>query len=111
MSIFLRPARPRILIEDVKRVWRSSTSRYKLVFGALSIGITSVIVTGFVLESRWGVLPEGPQLIYAEDFPANRTDAQIQQDQWADARKRRAFAQERQREWKKIDDALSRHGF
>lgn len=111
MSIFLRPARPKALIEDVKRVWRSSTSRYKLVFGAAALGVTSIIMTGFVLESRWGVLPERPQLIYAEDFPANRTDAQIKQDQWADARERRAAAEERRREWKKIDDALSSYGF
>lgn len=110
MSIFLRPARPKALIADVKRVWTSSTSRYKLVFGAAALAVTSIIVTGFVLESRWGVLPEGPQIVYAEDFPANRTDAQIQKDQWADARARRAAAEERRREWKKIDDALSRHG-
>lgn len=111
MSIFLRPARPKALIADVKRLWRSSTHRYKLVFGALAIGVTSLIVTGFVLESRWGVLPEGPQIVYAEDFPINRTDAQIREDQWAAARARRAAADERQRQWKKIDDALSRHGF
>ena len=111
MSIFLRPARPKALIADVRRVWRSSTNRYKLVFGALAIGVTSIIVTGFVLESRWGVLPEGPQLIYAEDFPVNRTDAQIKEDQRADARARREAADERRREWKKVDDALSSHGF
>jgi hypothetical protein len=111
MSIFLRPAKPKVLIEDVKRLWRGSTNRYKLVFGALAIGITSIIVTGFVLESRWGVLPEGPQVVYAEDFAANRTDAQIREDQWADARARREAADERRREWKKIDDALTSHGF
>ena len=111
MSIFLRPARPKALIADIQRVWNSSTSRYKLVFGAAAFGVTSLIVTGFVVESRWGVLPEGPQIVYAEDFPANRTDAQIKEDQWADARARRAAAEERQKEWKKVDDALSRYGF
>ena len=110
MAIFPRPARPKALIADIRRVWFGSTPRYKLVFGAAAIGITSLIVTGFVVESRWGVLPEGPQIIYAEDFAANRTDAQIQEDQWADARARRAAAEERQREWKKVDDALSSHG-
>ena len=111
MSIFPRPARPHILIADVKRVWRSSTSRYKLVFGAIAIGITSIIVTGFVLESRWGVLPEGPQLVYAEDFPANRTDAEIRQQQWIDAAERRKAVDARRREFKKLDDALTSHGF
>jgi len=111
MRIFPRPARPKALIDDIRRVWRSSTSRYKLVFGTAAFGVTSLIVTGFVLESHWGVLPEGPQIVYAEDFPANRTDQQIKEDQWADARKRRALAEERRKEWKKVDDALSSYGF
>jgi hypothetical protein len=111
MSIFPRPARPKALIADVKRVWNSSTSRYKLVFGVAALAVNSIIVTGFVVESRWGVLPEGPQITYAEDFPANRTDEQIKQDQWKDARERRALADERQRQWKKVDDALSSYGF
>jgi len=111
MRIFLRPARPKVLIADIKRVWNSSTSRYKLVFGALSLGITSMIMTGVILQTRWDAMPKGPQLIYAEDFPANRTDAQIKQDQWAAARERRVAADERRRQWKKIQDALSKYGF
>ena len=74
MRIFLRPARPRVLIADIKRIWNGSTSRYKLVFGALSLGITSMIVTGFILQTRWDAMPTGPQLIYAANFPADRTD-------------------------------------
>ena len=110
MRIFLRPARPRELIADIKRVWKGSTSRYKLVFGALSLGITSMIMTGVILQTRWDAMPKGPQLIYAEDFPANRTDAQIQKDQWEDARKRRELADERRRQWQKVQAALSKFG-
>jgi hypothetical protein len=111
MSIFLRPARPSALIADVKRIWGSSTGRYKLVFGAAALAITSLIVTGFVVESRWGVLPEGPQIVYAEDFPANRTDAEIRQQQWVDAAERRKANEARRLQWKKLDDALTSHGF
>jgi len=110
MTIFPRPARPRALIADVKRIWNSSTNRYKLVFGAIAIGMTSLIVTGFILESRWGVLPEGPQLIYASDWPASRTDAEIKAQQRADAIEKRKFDEERRRQWKKLDDQLSRYG-
>ena len=111
MAIFPRPARPKALIADIKRVWNSSTGRYKLFFGALAIGITSMIVTGFIVQTRWDAMPKGPQLVYAEDFPANRTDAQIQKDQWEDARKRREAADERRRQWQKIQNELSRFGF
>jgi len=111
MAIFPRPVHPRTLIADVRRVWRSSTSRYKLVFGAISIAVTSLIVTGFILDSRWLGTSSGPTVIYAEDFPANRTDEQIKQDQWAVARERRAAAEERRRQWKRLDNVLSRYGF
>lgn len=110
MTIFPRPARPRALIADVKRIWSGSTNRYKLVFGAIAIGMTSLIVTAFILESRWGVLPEGPQLIYASDWPASRTDAEIKTQQRADAVEKRKLDEERRRQWKKLDDQLSRYG-
>jgi len=110
MAVFPRPARPSAVVADVKRIWRSSTNRYKLVFGALAIGMTSIVITGFILESRWGVLPEGPQVVYATDWPATRTDAEIKAQQRADAAEKRKYMEERRREWKKIDDALTRHG-
>ncbi|HWI85295.1 MAG TPA: hypothetical protein VNT42_03075 [Sphingomonas sp.] len=111
MAVFPRPARPRALIADIQRLWAGSTRRYKLVFGAAAIGITSLIVTGFVIESRWGIMPEGPEVTYASDWPATRTDAEIKAQQRVDAIERRKFADERRRQFKKLDDALTRHGF
>jgi len=111
MSIYPRPARPRALIADIKRVWRTSTRRYKLVFGAAALFMTSGILVIFILESRWGVMPEGPQITYASDWPATRTDAQIRQQQWADAAEKRKFDESRRLQWKKLDDAMTSHGF
>jgi hypothetical protein len=110
MAVFPRPARPRALIADVKRLWNSGTRRYKLVFGALAIGMTSIMVTLFILESRWGVLPEGPQIIYASDWPADRTDAQIKAQQKIDQAVLDKARAERRREFQKLDDALKRSG-
>jgi hypothetical protein len=73
--------------------------------------MTSLVITGFILESRSGVLPKGPQIVYAEDFAANRTDDQIRADQRKDAAERREAADERRRQWKKVDDSLSKYGF
>jgi hypothetical protein len=111
MAVFPRPARPRALIADIKRLWANSTSRYKLVFGAAAIGMVSLIVTGFVVEPRWGVMPEGPQVVYVSDWPATRTDAQIKDQQRIDAMERRKFADERRRQWQKLDRSLDRLGF
>lgn len=111
MAIFPRPAKPRILLADLQRLWRSSTTRYKLVFGALAVGVTSFIVTLFIVESNSIVPPDGPAIIYAADWPASRTDAEIRQQQWKDAAERREAMEARRREFKKIDDALTSYGF
>ncbi len=111
MSIFPRPARPRALIADVKRIWGASTRRYKLVFGAVAIGMTSLMITGFVLESRWGVMPEGPQIVYASDWTLDRSDDEIRKQQWADAAEKRKADEARRLQWKKLDDMLTSHGF
>jgi len=110
MAILPPPARPKTLIADIKRVWNSSTGRYKLVFGTLTVAINSLIITGFVLEAPGGITPDGPQVVYVADYPATRTDAQIREDQWAEARKNRALAEQRRHQWKKVDDALSKFG-
>lgn len=110
MSIFPRPARPQTLIADAKRLWKNSTRRYKLVFGAAAIGMTSLVITGFILESRWGVMPEGPQVVYASDWSLNRTDEEIRKQQWIDAAEKRKADEARRAQWKKLDDALTRHG-
>ena len=111
MSVFPRPARPHALFADLKRMWAGSTRRYKLVFGASAIFMTSLIITGFVLEPRWGVLPEGPQIVYASDWPTTRTDAEIRTQQRIDAMERRKANEERQRQWRKVDKDLDRLGF
>ena len=111
MAFFPRPAAPRAIIADAKRLWMASTRRYKLVFGAAAIGVTSLLITIFILESRWGVMPEGPQLVYAADWPVTRTDAQIKDQQHVDAVERRKLADERRRQWQKVDKSLDRLGF
>ncbi|WP_162875504.1 hypothetical protein [Sphingomonas crusticola] len=111
MAVFPRPAHPRAVIADVRRLWSTSTRRYKLVFGAAAIGVTSLLITIFILESRWGVLPEGPQVVYVSDWPVTRTDAEIKAQQRIDATEKRKLADERRRQWQKVDRNLDRLGF
>jgi hypothetical protein len=110
MSMFPRPARPEALLADVRRMWHASTRRYKLVFGALAITMTSLIITGFVLESRWGIAPEGPQIVYASDWHADRSDSEIQAQQKIDQRAAHAAKEERRRQWQKLDGDLKKLG-
>jgi hypothetical protein len=110
MAFFPRPAHPSAVLADIKRLWATSTRRYKLVFGAAAVAVTSLLVTMFVVESRWGVMPEGPQIVYATDWPSTRTDAEIKTQQRIDAVERRKLADERRRQWQKVDNSLTEMG-
>ena len=110
MAVFPRPAHPRVLLADL-RTFLVGDRHYKLVFATMAIGMTSLIVTGFILESRHGVLPEGEQLTYVEDFSNARTDAQIIAQQKIDQKARDAAAAKKRAEFQKVDKALTRLGF
>jgi hypothetical protein len=110
MSWFPRPAAPRALWADQRHVAGRGDRRYKLVALAVAVGMTSLIITLFVLEARHGILPEGPQITYAADYRSDRTDAEIVASQKVDQRERAAALAEKRRQFRKVDDAMSRWG-
>jgi len=97
------------LLADL-RTFLEGDRHHKLTFATLAIAMTSLIVTGFIVESRSGVLPEGEQLTYAEDFSDTRTDAEIIAQQKIDQKARDAAAAKKRAEFQKVDNALSRLG-
>jgi len=110
MAILPPLARPSVVLRDM-RVFVQGDRRYKLLFAALSVAITSLIVTGLIVESWWGILPEGQQIIYAADFPASRTDAEIIAQQKIDQAILEKAKAERRRQFQKLDDDMTRLGF
>ncbi|MDO6413868.1 hypothetical protein Q4F19_05700 [Sphingomonas sp. BIUV-7] len=108
MGYFPRPAPPKELLADLRGLF-SVGRRHKLVFGAMAVGMTSIIITGFVLESRHGVLP-GASTIYAADWSANRTDAEIIKQQKIDQKVVDTYKAEKRRQFQKVDDAMTRWG-
>jgi hypothetical protein len=109
MAYFPRPARPKALLADFKAMF-AANRRHKLIFGAMAIGMTSLIVTGFILEARNGILP-GASTIYVSDWSATRTDAEIVKQQKIDQKDVEAYKAERRRQFKKVDEAMTRWGF
>lgn len=109
MAVFPRPAKPRALLADIRSAF-GGNRRHKLIFGAAAVGMTSLIVTGFIVESRSGILP-GASVIYASDWTENRTDAEIQKQQKIDQKELDAARAERRAQFKKVDDAMTRWGF
>lgn len=108
MAYFPRPAKPKALIADFKAMF-AANRRHKLVFGAMAVGMTSLIITGFILEARNGILP-GASTIYASDWSENRTDSEIIKQQKIDQKEIEAAKAERRSQFKKVDDAMTRWG-
>lgn len=86
------------------RLFLAGQERYKLLFAVLSILMPALIVIGFYVDSR--VDPPGPQLIYVNSWPADRTDAEITAQQKIDQAKRDAETAERQRQFKELEKRL-----
>jgi hypothetical protein len=108
MSYFPRPASPKVLWADI-RAFTAHRSRYQWAGLAVAIVMPLLIVAGFLHDSSHGIQP-GPQIIYAESWPASRTDAQIKADQKRDQARREAAIKERQRQFRKLDKDLDRLG-
>jgi hypothetical protein len=107
-SWFPRPSTPRAVWADL-RLFASQRSRYQYAGMAVAIGMPALIIAGFWHDASHGIQP-GPQVIYAESWPATRTDAQIKADQIRDRARREAKAKERQRQFQKLDRELKRVG-
>ena len=108
MSWFPRPAGPKALLADL-RLFASQRSRYQWAGLAVAIVMPLLIIAGFWHDASHGIAP-GPQLIYVDSWPANRTDAQIKAQQKVDQARREAALKERQRQFQKLDKDLKKVG-
>lgn len=104
MSWFPRPVGPRAALRDLAAFMRQR-SREKLIGGALAILVTLIIVIEFLVDSQMGTAPP-PQIVYAQSWSANRTDAEIVADQKKDQAERRAAQAEKQRQFQKLEKQL-----
>lgn len=114
MSYFARFS-PFHAIRDL-RVFLRHRSRYELVFLVIAMVVTGVIVAGFVHDSHQA-RPYRREIIYVQQWPADRSDGQIIAQQKLDSVARAREKAEldklqkaRQAEFKKLDDKLKAWG-
>jgi hypothetical protein len=103
-----RPASPRALWADI-RAFTSERRPHHWVAMGLAIAMPIAIIVIFVMDGRTNILP-GPQLIYVESWPANRTDEQIKAEQKIDQAARDKARKAKQAQFKKLDEKLERLG-
>ena len=99
------------------RFFLNQRQPYELWFLVLAVTITSVLIWAFAHDSYFEKEYK-PNIIYVEQWPADRTDVQIRAQQKIDyVKKKERLAEEkaaqdqRRAEFKKVDDALTKWGF
>ena len=99
------------------RLFLSNLPPYHWKIMALSAAIVFALFVGFVHDSRYEI-PYKPNIIYVEQWPASRTEAEIVAQQKIDgAAKTKRLAEEEaeqkktQAQFKKVDDKLKAWGF
>ena len=104
MPWFPRPASPRAAFADLRNFMRQR-SREQLIGAALAVLVTAIIVIEFLVDSKINTAPP-PQIIYVEQWSANRTDAEIVAEQKKDQAEREAAMKARQEQFQKLENQL-----
>jgi hypothetical protein len=104
MGWFPRPVGPRAAFSDLRAFMRQR-SREQLIGAILAVLVTLIIIIEFVVDSKINTAPP-PQIVYAESWSANRSDAEIIAEQKKDQAKRDAAAKEKQRQFKELEKQL-----
>ena len=104
MSWFPRPSTPAAAFRDLAAFMRQR-SREQVIAGLLAVLITAIIVIEFLVDAKIGTKPP-PQIIYADLYSSNRTDAQIIAEQKKDQAAKDAAIKERQRQFQKLENQL-----
>ena len=98
---------PRVALRDLRAFIRQR-SREQVIGAMLAVLVTIIIVILFLVDPQINTAPP-QQIIYVEQWPANRTDEQIKADQKKDQAEREAAQKERQRQFQKLENQLGIH--
>lgn len=104
MAILPPMSSPRAALRDLVTFIRHREREHVLGM-TMAILVTIIIVIIFLVDSQINTAPP-QQIIYVEQYPANRTDAEIIADQKVDQAKREAAAREKQRQFQKLEKQL-----
>ena len=50
--------------------------RHKLIIATCAVAVTSLIITGFLIENRWGYSKRAPIILYFQSWGADRGEAE-----------------------------------
>lgn len=103
-----RPATPRAFWADLKAFFGNRPTHQWVALG-LALLVPAAIGVTFMFDMR-NAQTVAPKFIYVQDWRANRSMEETQANIRAIGERNRQFREQRQREWKQIDDALTNRG-
>jgi hypothetical protein len=104
MAILPPMVGPRAALNDLLAFMRQR-SRDQVIGASLAVLVTIIIVIIFFVDSKINTAPP-PQIVYVENYPATRTDADIFADQKKASEERRKAEEARRREFEKLEKQL-----
>jgi ABC-type Na+ efflux pump permease subunit len=104
MAVLPPVSRPGVALRDLWAFLRQR-SREQVIGAILAVLVTIIIVIIFLVDSKINTAPP-QQIIYVEQWPANRTDAEIKGDQTKVQAAKEAAQKERQRQFQKLEKQL-----
>jgi hypothetical protein len=104
MSWFPKPSTPSAAFADLRAFMRQR-SREQRIGAALSLLVTAIIVIVFFVDSKINTAPP-PYIVYVENWPSNRTEAEIVAQQKKDQAAAEAFRKEKQKQFQALENKL-----
>ena len=104
MGWFPKPVGPREAFSDLFAFMRQR-SREQVIGAMLAVLVTIIIIIEFLVDSKINTAPP-QQIVYAESWSADRTEAEIIAQQKKDQARRDAAAKEKQRQFRKLEKQL-----
>ena len=102
MAILPPAVGPRAALSDLK-AFLGQRSREQVIGAALAVLVTMIIVIIFFVDAKINTAPP-EQIVFIENYPAGRTDADIMADQKKASEERRKAEEARRREFQKLEE-------
>jgi hypothetical protein len=101
MAVLPPTVGPRAALRDLAAFMRQR-SREQVLGATMAVLVTIIIVIIFFVDSKINTAPP-QQVIFVENYPANRTDEQIKADQQKDAEARHKAEAEKRRQFQELE--------
>lgn len=105
MAFFPPFVGPRAAFADLRAFLRQR-GREQLLGATLAVLVTVIILIIFIVDSKVNTAPP-PQIVYVDQWSANRTDAEIIEQQKIDQAKKEEAQRRKQEQFQKLDRKLN----